>query len=155
MIMIEQKNVTLEEVLNQQNIEFKESYRKNHFMVIAKDDMMGVNDIPVIKQIRKNNKLVILSPKDLTYSDYRGGEYVFATYLVSEIALPVLVGCISGWITNMILSYKTRATKNQKIPKISVDIFCIEKSELTSIKGEEPEDVLKILKELRDQDDTG
>ena len=124
-------------------------------MVIAKDDVMSVNNISVIKQIRKNSELVILNSKEPTYTDYRGEEYVFAMYLVKEIALPVLIECLNGWITNKIQSYKIHATDNQKMPKISVDIVRTEKSEKISIKAEEAEDVLKILKELCNQDDTG
>lgn len=154
-MVLERKNVTFEEVLAQQNIEFKASYSENHFMVIAKDDVISVSDIPIIKQIRKTDKLIILNSKEPTYSDYRGGEYIFATYLVTKIALPVLVACLSSWITNKMLSYRACAAENQKTPKISVNIFRTEKSELIRIKAEDPEDVLKILKELRDQNDAG
>ncbi len=151
--MIEWKNSTLEEVFAQQNLEFKEKYRKNSFTVITKDDMISVNDVDIIKQIRQDNKLIIVNSNEPTYFDYRGEEYIFAAYLVSEIALPVLVGCLSGWITHKIQSYMAHATDHQKMPKISVDIFRTEKSKMISIKAEEAEDVLRILRGLCDQDD--
>ncbi len=153
-IMIERKSAMLEEVFAQQNLEFEEKYRENNFMVIAKDDVLSVDDVDIIKQIRENNKLVILN-KEPTYSDYRGEEYTLATYLVSEIALPVLVGCFIGWITAKMQSYRARAADNQKMPKVSVDVFRTEKFKMVSIKAEELEDALKILKGLRDKDDAG
>ena len=151
--MIERTSTTLEKVMAQQSIKLKDEHRDNHIMVIAKNDMLSVDGVDLIKQIRETNKLTVLNSNKLTYSDYRGEEYLLPLFLVMEAALPVVVERISSWITNKMTSYSAHATDDQMMPKISVSVLRTEKFEMTTIIAEDAEDVLKILNGLRDQDD--
>lgn len=152
--MLERKSITLEKVLEKENIKWKDEYTENRDMVIAKNNMISVDGVAIVKQVRKTNKLVILNSNEPAYFDYQGEEYLLPLFLVSEVVLTVVAKCVINWITNKMIDYNAQAVDNQSMPKISIDIFRTEKSEMISIKAEEAESVVKILKELRDQDDS-
>ena len=152
--MIKSEKISLEKLLTDQKIEFKNEYLKNDFMVIPNSNMT-IEDISLIKQIRENNKVVILNDDNLTYKDFRGGEYNIAMFIVSEIALPILIGCFIGLITHKIIAHdkgkKMSGADNLKIPRFQISIHRPEKNERVTISGE-PDDVLKALKELQRDD---
>ena len=154
--MIRLENTSLEKLLTDRNIEFKDEYLKNDFMVIP-NSTMTVEDISLIKKIRENNKLVILNSENLTYRDFRGGEYDIVTFIVREIGLPILVGSLSGLITYKIASHldgkKISGAENLKMPRFRLSIHRTEKEEHIIIEGE-ADDVLKSLEKLREKNDS-
>lgn len=150
--MIKSENISLEKFLTDQNIEFKNEYLANDFMVIP-NSTMTIEDVSLIKEIRENNKVTILNNEKIAYQDFRGGEYEIITFLVREIALPILLGCISGLIIYKIKSHEKGKQKSGaekiKMPRFRIDIHRTEKDEHITMEGE-ADDVLKSLKELKD-----
>lgn len=154
--MMKIEKISMKKLLTNQKIEFKNEYLKNDFMVIP-NSTMTVEDILLIKKIREKNKIVILNDDKLIYQDFRGGEFEIVTFLVREIGLPILIGCLSGLITYKIVSHKkgkqASGGESLKMPKFRLSIHRTEKDEHITLEGE-ADDVLKSLKELKKDNDS-
>ena len=148
------EKISMEKLLTDQNIEFKNEYLKNDFMVIP-NSTMTIEDISLIKKIRENSKVTILNDDNFTYQDFRGGEFEIVTFLVREIGLPLLIGCLSGLITYKIISHEKgkqmSGGENLKMPRFRLSIHRTEKDEHITIEGE-ADDVLKSLEQLKKGD---
>lgn len=153
---MQRENISLEKLLTERNIQFKDEYLKNDFMVIP-NSAMTIEDISLIKKIRENNKLVILNSDNLTYRDFRGGEYELATFLVREVGFPIMLGILSGLVTYKIISHhegkKISGAENLKMPRFRLSIHRTEKEEHIVIEGE-ADDVLKSLEKLEEGNDS-
>ena len=152
--ILEIENITLEKFLTDRNIKFKDAYLKYDFLAIPKSPLT-IEEISIIKEIREikeNNKFLILNSTKLSYTDFRGGDYEFMTIAISEYRLSLLLAVISNLLTNKIITHRKReklVSEHQSIPKVHLCIFRINKDELITIKGE-VNDVLKVLDMLRE-----
>ena len=124
-------------------------------MVVANNHTMTMDDIDIIKAIRQDNQIHILNYDNLTYRDFRGTEYNLATFFVSEVGFPILIACLSSFITFKIKAYtekKKKASSNHfKMPQIHINIHRTKKEERITIEGN-ADDVLKILERLKSND---
>ena len=146
---------TLEELFSVNGIECKGEYLQEECMVIP-NSTLSIEDIMLIKKIMQKHKVSILDLDNKQYRDFRGGEYEIATFVVTHVVLPLLVGLLGSLIHSKIQSHfkGKQETGNEKIkmPRFSISIYRKDKNELIKLKGE-AEDVLKALKELEGNSD--
>lgn len=150
--VLTKKQLSLQEYLTSRKIEFKEEYLQKDCLVVT-NSTITVEDVMFIKQIRQKTEVTILNLENKSYQDFRGGEYEIATFVVSAFLIPLVVTLLGSFIQSKIQSYKKtkEETGNDKlkIPRFSAKLFNLTKKELIELEGE-AEDVLKALKELRD-----
>lgn len=141
---------TLEELFSVKGIEYKEEYLQEECMVIL-NSTLSIEDVMLIKKIRQNHKVAILNLENKQYKDFRGGEYEIATFVVTNVVLPLLVGLLGSLIKEKIQSHfkGKQETSNEKIkmPRFTLSIYRKDKNELIKLEGES-EEVLEALKKL-------
>ncbi|MCE2506410.1 MAG: hypothetical protein J4F36_08090 [Nitrosopumilaceae archaeon] len=149
------EKITLEELCSGKNIEYKEDYLEKDCMVIP-NSTLSIEDVMLIKKIRQKHNVEIVNFENKQYKDFRGGEYAIATFVVSSVVLPLLVGLLGSFIHEKIQSHikgkQETGNEQSKPPRFSVSIFNKDKNELRKLEGE-PEEVLKALKELDENSD--
>lgn len=95
--------------------------------MVIPNSTLSIEDVTLIKKIRQKHKIEILNFEDKQYKDFRGGEYEIATFVVTNVVLPLLVGLLGSLIYSKIQSHfkgkQETGNEESKMPRFSVSIY--------------------------------
>jgi len=146
-------------VLNSEKINLSDDVlEKKDIIVIPKlwkneTEYIDIESAMILKEIRLKGKEIEIANRghEVVYSDFHGGEYELALFVLKNMALPILIGIIANRIDKKIEKYKMDKKEEPsnvliKEPKIKIKYYNLDKKEYIEIEGSASE----VKKEIAD-----
>jgi hypothetical protein len=113
---------------------------------------LTMDDVWLIKKVKKEGRTLYLPPSDRTYVEMRGGEWELVLFIVSEAAKDVVLGLIAAWIYDKVADWRKAKTENPgsgiKQPDVKSRLYFRKTKKYIEMDGD-ADAVLRALDKLK------